>query len=311
MKRLRWAAIPLVIWLLSGIARIGPEERAVVKRFGRIVARPGPGLWVGFPWGIDRITRVQLAAVHRVQIGYVPEAADDNPEIPAGQLLTGDQNLVNIQLAVDYSVADAERGLDHYLLNRPEAEFLIRRQAESALTEWIASHKVDDVLLIGNAAIPGWIMSTVQPRLDAHRTGIRLQQVSVVWVAPPEEVRTAFEEVNNAQNARRTKEEKALEKKEQRLQTARGTKYQFEQAAKAAVVEKLAEARAEAETFENRRRTWESLRRENPDLLRTIWWEEIGQMLSGMKGRGRVDVLDAWLGADGIDIMQAISGRKR
>src|SRR5437660_770017 len=108
MKRLRYLLlIALAVYLLTGVAQIGPEERAVVRRFGKVVARPGPGLWVGLPWGIDRIDRVPVATVRRVVVGYQPDAFNDSA-MPAGQLLTGDQNLVNVQVAVDYAVAEGE-----------------------------------------------------------------------------------------------------------------------------------------------------------------------------------------------------------
>ena len=60
MKRRRWLLllVPLAAYLLTGVAEIRPEERAVVRRFGRVVALPGPGLWVGLPYGIDRVDRV-------------------------------------------------------------------------------------------------------------------------------------------------------------------------------------------------------------------------------------------------------------
>src|SRR5438270_5744254 len=107
MPRTRYLLLLLLVaYLLTGLAQVRPEERAVVRRFGRVVAKPGPGLWVGLPWGIDRVDRVPVATVRRVVVGYQPDAAPD--AIPAGQLLTGDQNLVNVQMAVDYAVAEGE-----------------------------------------------------------------------------------------------------------------------------------------------------------------------------------------------------------
>src|SRR3954470_15083372 len=104
MKRLRYLPIlAIAIYLLTGVAQIRPEERAVVRRFGKVVAHPGPGLWIGLPYGIDRLDRVPTATVRRVPVGYRPEASEDNP---AGQFLTGDQNLVNVQVAIDYAVGE-------------------------------------------------------------------------------------------------------------------------------------------------------------------------------------------------------------
>src|SRR5437660_11117896 len=93
----------LAAYLLTGLAQVRPEERAVVRRFGKVVARPGPGLWVGLPWGVDRVDRVPVRTLRQVAAGYDPAAASDAPgTTPPGQLLTGDQNLVNVGLVLAY-----------------------------------------------------------------------------------------------------------------------------------------------------------------------------------------------------------------
>src|SRR5258708_37670044 len=105
MKLIRYGIpILLVVYLLTGVYQIRREGRAVVRRFGKIVAKPGPGLWIGLPWGIDRIERVPIATVRRVTIGYSTEQ-EETAGMPAGQLLTGDENLVNVRVHLDYAVA--------------------------------------------------------------------------------------------------------------------------------------------------------------------------------------------------------------
>ena len=82
---------------LTGVTLTRPGELAVVRRFGRVLEhKPGPGLWVGLPWGMDRVDRVVVDRLQSVVVGY---RGDDNPDlvIPPGQLLTGDHNLVNVQ----------------------------------------------------------------------------------------------------------------------------------------------------------------------------------------------------------------------
>src|SRR5215471_11419711 len=99
MLRLRYLIlIAVAIYLLTGIAQVRPEERAVVRRFGQVVARPGPGLWIGFPWGIDRVDRVPIHTTQQLTVGYNPDTWSDVAGTPAGQLITGDHNLVNVQL---------------------------------------------------------------------------------------------------------------------------------------------------------------------------------------------------------------------
>src|SRR5436305_14602324 len=89
--------IVLAAYLLTGLAQVRPEERAVVRRFGKVVARPGPGLWVGLPWGIDTVEHVPVRTVRQLTVGYNPENWSESAGTPPGQFLTGDQTLVNVQ----------------------------------------------------------------------------------------------------------------------------------------------------------------------------------------------------------------------
>src|SRR5439155_5285971 len=116
MLKLRYLlALLALAYLATGIYQVGPEERAVVRRFGKVVARPGPGLGVGLPWGIDRVDRVPVRTVRQVRAGYDPEAAGEG-SAPVGQMHTGDQNLVNVQLVVDYAIGETDDDLDNYVI---------------------------------------------------------------------------------------------------------------------------------------------------------------------------------------------------
>src|SRR5262245_27279672 len=88
------AAVLFGAYLLTGVTQVRTDERAVVRRFGRVVATPGPGLWIGLPWGMEQVDRVQVDRVRRVEVGFQPNTDQDGQTAPTGQLLTGDHNLV-------------------------------------------------------------------------------------------------------------------------------------------------------------------------------------------------------------------------
>src|SRR5947209_9355318 len=89
--------VVLLGYALTGVAQVRPGQRAVVRRFGRVLEhKPEPGLWVGLPWGMDRVDRVVVDRVQSVTVGY-REGGEAGEALPAGQLLTGDHNLVNVQ----------------------------------------------------------------------------------------------------------------------------------------------------------------------------------------------------------------------
>jgi modulator of FtsH protease HflK len=309
VKRLRYLpVVAILVYLLTGVAQIRPEERAVVRRFGRVVAHPGPGLWVGLPYGIDRLDRVPTATVRRVPVGYRPEIVEDNP---AGQFLTGDQNLVNVQVAIDYAVGEGPTDLEDYVAQKDRVDGVLAREAEAALGEWVSGRAVDDVLLTGNVALPGWLTRRVQERIADQHLGVRVQQASVAYLAPPEEVRGAFEDVNRAQTAARSQEQRAHQEAARTLREAEASAYQMEQQALGSAAAKRAIAKAEADTFKKRLEQYRKLRANNPDVLAAIWWEEMGRVWLGFRGRGRVDLLDAHLGPDGLDLTQVVPPPKR
>src|SRR4029077_16934917 len=108
----------LLGYLLTGVSQIRPGERAVVRRFGKVVDVPRPGLYVGLPWGMDRVDRVPADLLRRVQVGYPRDWVDGGQTQPPGQLLTGDHNLVNLQVEIDYAVdqgSDEDYVVDYVL----------------------------------------------------------------------------------------------------------------------------------------------------------------------------------------------------
>jgi membrane protease subunit HflK len=301
----RWlvilAVILLVASLLTGVTQVRPGERAVVRRFGRVLEeQPRPGLWIGLPWGLDRVDRVPVHLLRRVDVGYWPDADEDGTTTPAGQLLTGDHNLVNVRIAVDYNV-DEERIVD-FVVNADRVDATVKRATEAVLAEWVAGQSVDTVLLRGNAVLPQVVRERAQLILDQCRIGVRLADASVALLAPPDEVKPAFDEVTRAQAAIRTRELEARQEAARRLREAQAEKFKVEQLTQSYVHERQRLAAAETARFEQRLSEYRRLRDSQPGYLRALWWEEISALFARLKAEGRVDLLDHHLAGDGLDI---------
>lgn len=304
MKRILLAVILLVFLasLLTGVTEVRPGERAVVRRLGRVLAyKPEPGLWIGLPWGIDRVDRVPVDLVRRVQVGYQPESDAGEIQAPPGQLLTGDHNLVNIQVVLLYSVVEDQ--VEDYVVQADRADDLVARLAETALMEWVAGRTVDEVLIRGKQELPSWLAQQTQRRIQPYRLGIQIRsEGSVTYLYPPDEVKSAFDQVTRAQTEMRTTRYAAEQAAERELRDAESEKYRIEQMTAAYVREQQLTAHAEAESFDHRREQYHRLRQENPAYLASIWWDEMGKLYSQLKETGRIDLLDNHLGRDGLDI---------
>ncbi len=303
--------LALGAYLLTGVYQVAPEERAVVRRFGAVVARPGPGLGVGLPWGIDRVDRVPVRTVRQLRVGYDADAANDTTT-PAGQLLTGDQNLVNVQLVVDYAIGEADQDLDDYIVHREQVDATLSRAAEAAAGEWVAGRTVDQVLLTGTGALPAWVMDRLAERLPELRLGVRVQRVSVALIAPPDEVRAAFEAVTQAQTAVRTKETQAQQERDQRQRQADAMRYRLGQEAGAYRELQLRQADADAADFLAQLSAYREVRATNPDALAFLWWDEMRRTMVAMKARGgKVKPLDHHLQNGELNITEFVPLPKR
>lgn len=312
MFRARYAfALVLGAYLLTGVYQVAPEERAVVRRFGAVVAHPGPGLGVGLPWGIDRVDRVPVRTVRQLRLGYEPETANDTLA-PAGQLLTGDQNLVNVQIVLDYAIGETDQDLDDYVLHRELVDATLARGAEAAAGEWVAGRTVDQVLLTGAGTLPAWVTDRLTERLPDLKLGVRVQRVSVAVLSPPDEVRAAFEAVTQAQTAIRTKEFQAQQERDQRQRQADALKYRFEQEATEYRESQVRQAEADAAEFLAQLAAFREVRGNNPDALAFLWWDEMRRAMVAMKARGgKVRPLDQHLQNGELNLTEVVPLPKR
>lgn len=302
--------ILVVGYLLTGVVLVRPGERAVVRRFGRVLEeKPGPGLWVGLPWGMDRVDRIEVERIRRVEVGYQQNSDPGFSGVPPGQLLTGDHNLVNVQVAIDYTIYPGE--VEEYMVMSDQVESLIARTTDTVLSEWVGSRTVDEILVTGKTVLPQMVGQQVQKRLAPYRLGIQVHGTSVGYLAPPDEVKHAFDAVTQAHTKIGTRINEANERGVQQIRAAEQKKFHIEQQAAAYVSEQRRLAEADAAAFENRLEMYHKLRKENPDYLAGIWWDEMGKLFTQLQRNGQIDFLDRHLSADGLDITIMPSVPKR
>jgi membrane protease subunit HflK len=297
------AVLLFLLSLLTGVTQVRPGERAVVRRFGRVLdEKPGPGLYIGLPWGIDRVDRIPVELIRRVPVGYNPDGEDEGSLTPPGQMVTGDHNLLNIQVVVGYAVHADE--VERFALLADQADGLVARTAEAALVEWVAGRTVNGLIAGDRAALQQQLKEQTQERLGKYELGVEIQTVTITYLHPPGQVKDAFAQVAQAETERETVINNANQEADrQRRQAESEAQILRRRADTDARTERLLAA-AEAETFTKRLGQYRELRKANPKYLNSLWWDEISRLYARLRQTGRIDLLDHYLGTDGLDITQ-------
>lgn len=243
----KWLGIAAGLWLLTGFYIVPADEQAVVTRLGRVVdPRVGPGIHVSLPWPLDRVFKLKVRQLQRQVIGGAPpDSVLGRVEPRTAQFLTGDQNIIYLRVAVQYSVsAPAE-----FLFTATDAPRTVEAAVESELSRRVANHTVDSVLTTDKVAIQEEVRGSAQRLIDAYGIGVVLASVSIESAVPPPEARDAFNDVASARadSARIVNESQGYAN--DLIPKARGEANQMLQAAQAYRLKKINEARGDADRF--------------------------------------------------------------
>lgn len=214
------AAILLTLWLASGIYVVPPGHQAVVLRFGKYIETTQPGLHWLIPYPIDRRELVNVEQVQAREIGYRSGSArQTSAAVPREALmLTQDENIVDVRLAVQYKINNAK----DYLFNIQDPHMTLQQVTESALREVIGKSKMDYVLTDGRSEIVAQIQSLLQKVLDSYHAGMLVVRVNLQDAQPPDEVQSAFADAIKAREDEQRQKNEAEAYSNEVLPKARG-----------------------------------------------------------------------------------------
>ncbi|MBU1003555.1 MAG: FtsH protease activity modulator HflK [Proteobacteria bacterium] len=189
----------VLLWLASGIYIVGPDEVGVVKRFGAFDSQTEPGPHYHWPAPFESVLKPQVTKVHRVEVGFQSlgrsEFTQQSRLTPEESLmLTGDENIVDVQYIVQYKINDPAK----YLFNLKGQEATVKSVAEAAMREVVGYNKIDAVLTTGKLEIQNECRVQLQSILDKYECGINVLAVQLQNVHPPKEVVDAFKDVASA-----------------------------------------------------------------------------------------------------------------
>ncbi len=245
----------LLILAWSTWFTVQPEESGVVQRFGAVERTVGPGLHFKFPDGIESVRLVPTERVLKEEFGFAtaaavaggrPQYAPDRKGFKEVSLmLTGDLNVIDVQWIVQYRIEDPVR----YLFRVRESQKTIRDIAEAVMRRVVGNRLGSDVLTVARVAVSTEVKEEMQKILSEYETGVRLVTVELQDVTPPDTVKPAFNEVNEARQDRERTINQAQEQANREIPKARGEATRTITEAEGYAVERVNRANGEATRF--------------------------------------------------------------
>ena len=243
--------IIVTLWGLSGLYRVLPDEQGVVLRFGKFVNTTQPGLNYHFPYPIESVITPKVTKVNRMDIGFRSErdsgfSSGGVADVPEESLmLTGDENIVNIDFSVFWVIKDA----GNFLFKIQDPEGTVKAAAETAMREVIARSNIQPILTEGRSVIETETQEIIQKILDEYTSGIQITQVQTQKADPPDQVIDAFRDVQAARADMERSKTEAEAYANDVIPRARGEAQKILQAAEAYKKEVVAKAEGEASRF--------------------------------------------------------------
>ena len=280
----------LFILLWSTWFTVQPEETGIVQRFGAVQRTVGPGLHFKFPDGIEKVRTVPTARVLKEEFGFRTTATvagqrtqyDDKANKEVSLMLTGDLNVIDVQWIVQYRIEDPI----HFLFWVRNTQQTIRDISESVMRRVVGNRLGSDVLTVGRVAVSTEVKEEMQKILTEYEAGVRLITVELQDVTPPDPVKPAFNEVNEARQDRERSINQAQEQANREIPRARGEASRTISEAEGYTLERVNRANGEATRF---RAILDQYKRAPEVTRRRLYLEAIGAILPEAKALYIVD----------------------
>jgi membrane protease subunit HflK len=271
-----------VLWLASGVFQVAPDELGLVMRFGKFNRKVDPGLGYHWPYPIESVVIPKVTQVKAIPIGMRlvedTRRGTQTRDVPEESLmLTGDENIVDVDFTVFWVVAPGAGGAADFKFNMSNPEGTVKAVAESAMREVIGRSELEPVLTGGRQRIESEVHELVQKTLDQYKAGITVTQVQMLKVEAPAQVIDAFRDVQVAQADQERVQNEARTYAGRIVPEARGKATQLIQAAEAYREQTVAEATGQTARFS---KIYEEYKKA-PDVTRQRLYLETMERLFG------------------------------
>jgi membrane protease subunit HflK len=279
-KLIRYVVIGIlaIIVLFSSFFTIDPEEVGVILRFGRYTRTVSPGLNFKMPLGIEQLEKVPIQRQLKEEFGFRTEEAGVRTRYSKANLLgeslmlTGDLNVAVVEWIVQYRINDPYK----YLFKVRETRATFRAMTEAVMREVVGDRTVNEVLTVGRQEISVTVKTKLQEMCDQYETGIKVDQVVLQDVNPPDPVKPSFNEVNEAQQEREKLINQARSEYNKVIPRAKGEAEQMIQEAEGYALERVNRAKGEAARFSS---IFAEYRRAKDVTRERIYLETLGKVL--------------------------------
>ncbi len=243
--------LAFIVWLATGAYMVRPNEVALNLLFGKYIGSSGNGLRYNLPYPIGEVVKVRVTDINGIEIGF--RGADGGRRIAPRDvieeslMLTGDENIVDIDFAVQWQVDPAKP--QNFVFNIQAPEATIKAVAESAMREVVGRRNIQTVLTTDRAAIETEVQQLMQQVLDTYAAGVRVRTVQLQKVDPPSQVIDAFRDVQAARQDQDRSKNEAETYASRIVPEARGQAAKLIQEAEAYKERTVAESRGSASRF--------------------------------------------------------------
>jgi modulator of FtsH protease HflK len=293
------ALIAVALWLASGFFQVAPDELGLVMRFGKFNRKVDPGLGYHYPYPIESVEIPKVTRVTPIQIGFrlVEDVrrGTQTRDVPEESLmLTGDENIVDVDFTVFWVVAAGTNGASDFRFNMQNPEGTVKAVAESAMREVVGRSELEPILTGGRQQIETEVHDLVQKTLDQYKAGVTVTQVQMLKVEAPAQVIDAFRDVQAAQADQERLQNEARTYAGRVVPEARGRAAQLMQSAEAYREQTVAEATGQTARFN---KIYEEYKKA-PDVTRQRLYLETMERLFG--GTDKIILDSSGQGAGGV-----------
>ena len=267
------------LWAATGFYRVNPQQQGVVLRFGEWIRTTGPGLHYHLPFPIEQVLTPDVTRDNRLEIGFrdvAGSSATRRDIADESLMITGDENIVDIDFVVFWRISDA----GEYLFNLADPDETIKVAAEAVMREIIGQTAIQTALTEGRQNVQFAVREKLQELLDDYRAGVRVREVQLLAVDPPSDVIDAFNDVQRARQDRDRLKNQAEAFRNDIVPRARGQAAQLIAEAEAYLEEVMNRAKGDASRFDQVFSAYEA----NKDVTRErIYIETIEEVFGNIE----------------------------